>query len=50
MTSSRCSRRSFVSRSAALAVAVSAAGQGHLAVWAQEATPAMADLGPLRVG
>ena len=50
MTSSRCSRRSFVSRSAALAAAVSAAGHGRLAVWAQEATPAMADLGPLRVG
>ena len=50
MTSARCSRRSFVSRSAALAAAVTAVGHGRLTTLAQEATPAVPDVGPLRVG
>ena len=50
MTSARCSRRTFVARSAGLAAAVTAAGNARQAAWAQEATPAVPDVGPLRVG
>ena len=50
MNSGRCTRRSFVSRSAALAAAVTAAGQIRNDVFAQEATPAVPDVGPLKVG
>jgi ribose transport system substrate-binding protein len=50
MCSGRCTRRSFVSRSAALAAAVATAGQVRDGAVAQEATPAVPDVGPLRVG
>lgn len=50
MRSTRCSRRSFVTGSAAVAVAVTATGSGRLTTWAQEATPAVPDVGPLKVG
>ena len=50
MGSGRCTRRSFVSRSVALAAAVTASGQVRNGVLAQEATPAVPDVGPLRVG
>jgi ribose transport system substrate-binding protein len=50
MSSGRCTRRSFVSRSAALAAAITAAGQLRDGVFAQGATPAVPDVGPLKVG
>ncbi len=50
MSSGRCSRRSFVSRSAALTAAVATAGQVRDRAFAQGATPAVPDVGPLRVG
>ncbi|MCD6058659.1 MAG: transporter substrate-binding protein [Thermomicrobiales bacterium] len=50
MRSGRCTRRSFVSRSAALATAVATAGQVRADVFAQGATPAVPDVGPLKVG
>lgn len=45
-----CSRRSFVTRSAAAVAATAAAGQLRFGALAQEATPAVPDVGPLRVG
>ena len=50
MTSARCTRRSFVSRSAAFGAAVAAAGRLRLEAVAQDATPAVPDVGPLKVG
>jgi ribose transport system substrate-binding protein len=50
MSSARSTRRSFVSRSAALAAAVATAGKVRDDVFAQEATPAVPDVGPLKVG
>ena len=50
MSSCRCTRRSFVSRSAALAAAVATAGQVRADAFAQGATPAVPDVGPLKVG
>jgi ribose transport system substrate-binding protein len=46
----RCTRRSFVSRSAALATAVAAAGHLPAGAFAQDATAAVPDVGPLKVG
>lgn len=50
MASSRCSRRSFVTRSAAFAAAIGGAASTRMTTWAQDATPAVADVGPLKVG
>jgi ribose transport system substrate-binding protein len=50
MNSGRCTRRSFVSRSAALAAAVATTGQVRSGAFAQGATPAVPDVGPLKVG
>ncbi|MCD6030617.1 MAG: sugar transporter substrate-binding protein [Thermomicrobiales bacterium] len=50
MGSARCTRRSFVSRSAAVAAAVTAGAQLRSTTLAQEATPAVPDVGPLQVG
>jgi ribose transport system substrate-binding protein len=50
MSSGRCTRRSFVSKSAALAAAVTAAGKVRDRAFAQGATPAVPDVGPLKVG
>jgi ribose transport system substrate-binding protein len=50
MSSGRCTRRSFVSHSAALAAAVATAGQVRERAFAQGATPAVPDVGPLKVG
>jgi ribose transport system substrate-binding protein len=50
MSSGRCTRRSFVSRSAALAAAVATASQVRDSAFAQGATPAVPDVGPLKVG
>ena len=50
MSSGRCTRRSFVSRSAALAAAVATASQVRDRAFAQGATPAVPDVGPLKVG
>src|SRR5215203_1375846 len=50
MCSGRCTRRSFDSRSAALAAAVATAGQVRDRAFAQGATPAVPDVGPLKVG
>lgn len=50
MGSGRCSRRSFVVRSAALAAAAAAARQMTSLAAAQGATPAVPDVGPLKVG
>ena len=50
MSSKRCTRRSFVTRSAALAAAAAAAGHITPFTLAQEATPAVPDVGPLKVG
>src|SRR5215211_4180318 len=50
MNSGRCTRRSFVSKSAALAAAITAAGKVRDRAFAQGATPAVPDVGPLKVG
>jgi ribose transport system substrate-binding protein len=50
MSSGRCTRRSFVSKSAALAAAVTTAGKVRDRAFAQGATPAVPDVGPLKVG
>ena len=50
MNSGRCTRRSFVSRSAALAAAVATTSQVRSGAFAQGATPAVPDVGPLKVG
>jgi ribose transport system substrate-binding protein len=50
MSSGRCTRRSFVSQSAALAAAVATTGQVGSGAFAQGATPAVTDVGPLKVG
>ena len=50
MNSGRCTRRSFVSRSAALAATVATASQVRDRAFAQGATPAVPDVGPLKVG
>jgi ribose transport system substrate-binding protein len=50
MSSGRCTRRSFVSRSAALAATVATASQVRDRAFAQGATPAVPDVGPLKVG
>jgi ribose transport system substrate-binding protein len=50
MSSGRCTRRSFVSQSAALVAAVTTAGQIRDRAFAQGATPAVPDVGPLKVG
>jgi ribose transport system substrate-binding protein len=50
MSSGRCTRRSFVSQSAALVAAVTTVGQVRDRAFAQGATPAVPDVGPLKVG
>jgi ribose transport system substrate-binding protein len=50
MAPSRRSRRSLVSRSAAVAAAIGGVASARAAVWAQDATPAVAAVGPLKVG
>jgi ribose transport system substrate-binding protein len=50
MSSGRSTRRSFVSRSAALAATVATASQVRDRAFAQGATPAVPDVGPLKVG
>ncbi len=45
-----CSRRTFVSRSAVVIGATAAAGHAQFDAHAQEATPAVPDVGPLTVG
>jgi ribose transport system substrate-binding protein len=52
MSSGRCTstRRSFVTRSAALAAAVATTGHFTPIASAQDATPAVPDVGPLKVG
>jgi ribose transport system substrate-binding protein len=50
MSSGRCTRRSFVSRSAALAATIATASQVRDRAFAQGATPAVPDVGPLKVG
>lgn len=50
MSTARCTRRSFVSRSAVLATAVAAVGHMSASAFVQDATPAVPDVGPLKVG
>jgi ribose transport system substrate-binding protein len=50
MTSDRLNRRSFVTRSAALGAAIAVAGNANLSALAQDATPAVPNVGPLKVG
>jgi ribose transport system substrate-binding protein len=50
MSWTRSTRRAFVSQAAALAAAVTAAGRVRLDALAQDATPAVPKLGPLKVG
>src|SRR5881392_21357 len=50
MSSARCTRRAFVSGTAALAAAVAASSQLRSGALAQGATPAVPNVGPLKVG
>ena len=50
MSLTRSTRRSFVSRSAALTAAVAATGGVRFGALAQQATPAVPQVGPLKVG
>ena len=50
MSKGFCTRRSFVTRSAAVVAATAAVGHYRFGVLAQDATPAVPDLGPLKVG